>query len=302
MKKNLLKRFGILAGLFFTLQPVAPAWAVSAFSQIEAENFSSQTGIQTEASTEAGQNVGWIENGDYVHFTAINFAAGANSFTARVASAGPGGTIEIRTGSPTGTLRGSCNVPSTAGWQNWTSVNCPIASITGTQALYLRFIGIGSGLFNLNWFRFSAPRTSSDVVGKITVGYQGWFNAQGDGSPFGCWFHWSNNCNAPTPAINTNRNVKFELYPDTREYSKLYQSNLANLANGTPARLFSSYDQSTVNKHFEWMQTYNIDTAALQRFGANISSAPDGYRDNRDSVATKVNRRRDACAKILCDV
>lgn len=271
--------------------PTPPA--ISAFTQIEAENFTSQSGIQTETSTEAGQNVGWIENGDYLHFAAINFANGTNSFTARVASASPGGTIEIRTGSATGTLRGSCNVPSTSGWQNWTSITCPISTVTGTQSLYLRFVGNGSGLFNINWFRFSAPQTSSDVVGKITVGYQGWFNAQGDGSPFGCWFHWSNNCNAPTP----NTNVKFELYPDTREYSKLYQSNLANLANGTPARLFSSYDQSTVNKHFEWMQTYNIDTAALQRFGATVSSAADGYRDNRDSVATKVKIAAEAHAR-----
>ena len=263
----------------------AATQAISAFSQIEAENFTTQVGIQTEAGSE-GRNVGWIDTGDYLHFSAVDFGSGAASFTARVASAGVGGTIEIRTGSLTGTVLGSCAVPVTGGWQTWTTINCNVSGLSGVRALYLRFVGGAGALFNLNWFRFNTTpqNTGGDVVGKISAGYQGWFNAQGDGSPFGCWFHWTNNCNAPTP----NTNVKFEVYPDTREYSRLYQSNLANLANGTPARLFSSYDQVTVNKHFEWMQAYNIHTAALQRFGATVSSAPDGYRDNRDSVAVKV--------------
>lgn len=269
--------------------------SISAFNQIEAESFNSQAGVQAEASSEGGQNIGWIENGDYIAFNAVNFNNGAASFTARVASAGIGGAIEIRTGNANGALAGTCPVPVTGGWQTWTTVNCNVNGLSGVQALYLKFTGGAGALFNLNWFKFNTTpqNNGGDVVGKITVGYQGWFNAQGDGSPFGCWFHWSNNCNAPTP----NTNVKFELYPDTREYSRLYQSNLANLANGTPARLFSSYDQSTVNKHFEWMQTYNIDTAAVQRFGANVSSAPDGYRDNRDLVAVKVKNAAETYAR-----
>lgn len=260
---------------------------VSAFTQIEAENFTTQVGIQTEISTEAGSNVGWIDTGDYLSFQAVDFGSGAKAMSARVASGGAGGVIEIRSGSANGSLLGSCTVIATGGWQVWSTVTCPIANITGVQTLYLRFTGTGTGgLFNLNWFKFSTVplTTGDDVVGKIIVGYQGWFNAIGDGSPFGCWFHWSNNCNAPTP----NTNVKFELYPDTREYSKLYQSNLAALANGAPARLFSSYDQETVNKHFEWMQTYGIDGAALQRFGADESDAVSGYKSNRDIVAVKV--------------
>ncbi|MDN5285200.1 MAG: hypothetical protein JWR38_1474, partial [Mucilaginibacter sp.] len=32
-----------------------------------------------------------------------------------------------------------------------------------------------------------------DVVGKVTVGYQGWFAAIGDGSPINIWWHWAPN-------------------------------------------------------------------------------------------------------------
>src|SRR5690606_36120678 len=37
------------------------------------------------------------------------------------------------------------------------------------------------------------PETSpaGDVVGKLVVGYQGWFGAAGDGSPFNSWRHWA---------------------------------------------------------------------------------------------------------------
>ncbi len=68
-----------------------------------------------------------------------------------------------------------------------------------------------------------------------------------------------------------------------REYSKTYQTAYANLNNGQPATLFSSYDQQTVNTHFLWMQQNGCDTAALQRFNPNGSEGP-----TRDAMATKV--------------
>lgn len=259
---------------------------LSAFNQIEAEAFSSQSGTQTEASSEGGQNVGFIDNGDYISFNGVDFGAGATSLQARVASNASGGNIEVRLDSLNGTLAGTCAVPGTGGWQNWVNTSCSVNNATGVHNLFLKFTGGAGNLFNLNWFKFgnAPPVTGGDVVGKLFAGYQGWFNAVGDGSPNGGWIHWSKNSSAPT----ANSNVNFELYPDIREYSKLYATNLANFGNGTQAKLFSSYDQETVNKHFEWMQTYNIDGAALQRFGAEESDVPNNWKTNRDSVAVKV--------------
>src|SRR6202161_3300288 len=79
----------------------------------------------------------------------------------------------------------------------------------------------------------SAP---GDVVGKITVGYQGWFACIGDGAPIDAWWHWSNNeAQAPSPSNNA-----IKAWPDMTVYAKGYQTGYANLGNGQPATLFSS--------------------------------------------------------------
>ncbi len=31
---------------------------------------------------------------------------------------------------------------------------------------------------------------TGDIVGKLVVGYQGWFACAGDGSPSNAWVHW----------------------------------------------------------------------------------------------------------------
>jgi hypothetical protein len=124
-----------------------------------------------------------------------------------------------------------------------------------------------------------AASPPGDVVGKITVGYQGWFACIGDGAPIDGWWHWSQNWSQPPSPSNNN----LKAWPDMREYGKWYQTAYANLNNGDAANLFSSYDQSTVNTHFRWMQQNGCDTAALQRFNPNTSEGP-----TRDAMAAKV--------------
>ena len=121
---------------------------------------------------------------------------------------------------------------------------------------------------------------ATGVKGRLFVGYQGWFFATGDGSVRNMWTHWSKS-GMPTPG-----NVNFEVFPDIREYTKLYATGLSDFPNGTQARLFSSYNPETVNKHFEWMRDYGIAGAALQRFGAD--SKDTAWKEGRDKVAVNV--------------
>ncbi|HEY4463609.1 MAG TPA: discoidin domain-containing protein [Streptosporangiaceae bacterium] len=128
----------------------------------------------------------------------------------------------------------------------------------------------------------SAP---GDVVGKITVGYQGWFACSGDGAPINGWWHWSQNWSQPPSPSNN----AIKAWPDMRPYSTGYQTAYASLGNGQPATLFSSYDQQTVNTHFQWMQQNGCDTAALQRFNPNGSEGP-----TRNAMAAKVRSAAEA--------
>jgi hypothetical protein len=142
----------------------------------------------------------------------------------------------------------------------------------------------------------AAASAVGDVVGKIAVGYQGWFACIGDGAPIGGWWHWSQNWSvAPSPGNNA-----IKAWPDMREYAATYQSAYANLNNGQSATLFSSYDQSTVNTHFLWMAQNGCDTAALQRFNPNSSEGP-----TRDAMAAKVRTAAEAYGRkfyIMYDV
>ncbi|MGQ4481644.1 discoidin domain-containing protein [Streptomyces sp. SAS_276] len=125
----------------------------------------------------------------------------------------------------------------------------------------------------------SAASGPGDVVGKITVGYQGWFACIGDGAPINGWWHWTQNWGQPPSPTNTG----IKCWPDMRDYTNTYQTSYAALGNGRPATLFSSYDQQTVDTHFLWMQQNSIDTAALQRFDPTGGEGP-----TRDAMATKV--------------
>ena len=127
----------------------------------------------------------------------------------------------------------------------------------------------------------SAASPPGDVVGKVTVGYQGWFACGGDGAPINGWWHWSNNWGQPPSPTNN----AIASWADVRDYSATYQTAYSNLGNGQPARLFSSYDQQTVNTHFQWMQQNGCDTAALQRFNPTGGEGP-----TRDAMAAKVRQ------------
>jgi hypothetical protein len=141
-----------------------------------------------------------------------------------------------------------------------------------------------------------AASPPGDVVGRITAGYQGWFACPGDGAPIGGWWHWSRDrFQPPSPA-----NTTIVSWPDLRDLERGYPTAYPNLGNGQPARLFSSYDQQTVDTHFRWMRTYGVDTAALQRFNPFGDEGP-----TRDAMAQKVRTAAEATGRkfyIMYDV
>ena len=126
----------------------------NAFSKIEAENYSSMVGVQVEPCNEGGQQLGAIENNDYIVFNDVDFGSGPISLDVRVASGSVSGTIEIRLDGITGPIIGSCQITNTGDFQTWMTKNCAIIGATGMHNLYLKFTGGDGNLFNLNWIKF----------------------------------------------------------------------------------------------------------------------------------------------------
>ncbi|MFI3316087.1 MAG: glycoside hydrolase family 71/99-like protein [Rikenellaceae bacterium] len=100
--------------------------------------------------------------------------------------------------------------------------------------------------------------------GLVMAGYQGWFNAEGDGGDRG-WNHYRKG-NKFEPGACT-----IDAWPDVSEYEVTYKTKFKN-ADGSPAYTFSSYDKSTVDLHFSWMKEYGLDGVFMQRFVQTIKS------------------------------
>ena len=134
----------------------------------------------------------------------------------------------------------------------------------------------------------SQAQVDNKLTGKVICGYQAWFNCYGDGSSVERWAHWSSGRYRSNDGFPAPGHLSIEVYPDISEYepTSLFQTGFSNFPDGTPAKLFSSFKQDVINKHFEWMQEYGIDGVALQRF---LGETRDGvFKRNRDSIAVKV--------------
>ncbi|MES2673978.1 MAG: cellulase family glycosylhydrolase [Pseudomonadota bacterium] len=130
---------------------------------LQAENYSTMTGVQTEATTDVGggRNVGWTDANDSLSYsgTGINIpATGSYKITYRVASLNGGGSFTLR--EVGGSNYDNVSVPSTGGWQTWVDVSRTITLSAGVHKFGLL---INTGGFNINWFKIEAAGNSSST-------------------------------------------------------------------------------------------------------------------------------------------
>ncbi len=134
--------------------------------KIEAESYSTMSGIQTEATTDTGGglNVGWIDAGDWLDYSVNIQSAGTYTVEYRVAGNTTTGRIELQSG---GTTLATTEVPDTGGWQNWQTVSATVQLEAGQQTL--RVFASGAG-FNLNWLQFTPGSTSDNQAPTAPAG------------------------------------------------------------------------------------------------------------------------------------
>lgn len=137
---------------------------------------------------------------------------------------------------------------------------------------------------------YSGAITYDSYKGLLMAGYQGWFNAPGDGSGRG-WYHYSGR-NGFRPG-----SCSVDLWPDVSEYQKLYRTDFV-YDDGTPAYLYSPRDYSTVDTHFRWMKEYGIDGVFMQRFVGEISN-PSGLK-NFNAVLSNAMKAANKYDRAIC--
>jgi uncharacterized repeat protein (TIGR02059 family) len=118
--------------------------------KIEAEDFYTMSGIQTEwtSDTGGGKNVGYIDSGDWMEYAVMVQEPGTYKLTARVAAAYSAGEMDILVPGEANEKVSTLTIPKTGGWQTWVNVNTSVYLKSGRQWLKLFF---RKGGYNLNW-------------------------------------------------------------------------------------------------------------------------------------------------------
>ncbi|MFY0713599.1 carbohydrate-binding protein [Seonamhaeicola sp. NFXS20] len=241
----------------------------------EAECYDEMLGVTTEPNTERTESVTNIENGDWIKFEAVDLGSGVTNFSARAACNTSGGSIEVRIGSPTGTLVGTISVVNTGGDQNWDNFSTTTSVLSGVKDLYLVFKGATSSLFNLNWFKLE-PMPASVVL-----------NAETSNKKVNLTWSLQN----IVPAIqNIYRNAHF---------SETGKSLIAENVVGT------SYTDTSVNNgetYYYWIEAVNSSATIVQsNFVEATPSIPNLALASRGCIATQSSTGWDGFPELAID-
>ncbi|MBK1809690.1 discoidin domain-containing protein [Clostridium sp. YIM B02505] len=117
--------------------------------KIQAESYTAMSDIGTEACNDidGGQNVGWIDTGDWMDYTINIPSTGSYNLNYRVNGWNTGAQIQLKLGN---TILATTGVNTN---NTWTTINSsPVTLTAGTQTL--RVYASGGG-FNLNWFELT---------------------------------------------------------------------------------------------------------------------------------------------------
>jgi hypothetical protein len=125
--------------------------------KIEAEEYADMEGIQTEPTSDigGGLNCGWFDAGDWMDYRVDASCQSLYDVELRVAlnDQFPGGRGRFAIGPH---MLSTFSVPTTGGWQKWTTIHDTVQIGSGEQLLRLAVV---RGQWNLNWMRFSILTT-----------------------------------------------------------------------------------------------------------------------------------------------
>lgn len=150
----------------FIRQPINNTIAIiSAIpGRMEAEDFYGMSGIQLENTTDTGggENVGFLDPGDYMDYFVDVASAGTYRVEYRTAAESEIGAVKLQLidGSGNATDLHSANFAATGGWQTWTTTSYEATLPAGRQQLRIL---ITQPLFNINYLDFTFLTSTRDL-------------------------------------------------------------------------------------------------------------------------------------------
>ncbi len=105
---------------------------------------------------EGGYNVGWTDAGEWLDYNVNVASAGTYDLKLRVARSNSGtSTVKVLFGGVDKT--GNVSVPSTGGWQTYTTVTKSVSLSAGQQVMRISIVGGG---YNINYVDIVATSTT----------------------------------------------------------------------------------------------------------------------------------------------
>lgn len=134
-------------------------------TKIEAEDYDFQSGIQTETTTDngGGENIGFLDVGDFADYRVYVPEAGLYQVSFRTAAESQIGEVRLDFINEFNGIVASqtTSFPSTGGWQNWDTTLDKVEIPTG---YYTMRMTITKPLFNMNWIDFTfLTQTENEV-------------------------------------------------------------------------------------------------------------------------------------------
>lgn len=154
--------------------------------KIEAEDYIFQSGVQLENTTDVGggQNIGYLDPGDYLDYNVQVAYNGTYQIDYRTASQ-QNGALDFQILDSAGNVASTVHSPTfaaTGGWQSWTTNSF---NIQLPEGFYQIRLSITQSPFNVNWMDFTLLSNTREVESDSPIKMfpnpsQGWLRLEGE--------------------------------------------------------------------------------------------------------------------------
>lgn len=104
------------------------------------------------------------KSGAWMRISSADFGSGAKEFKINSGGNASSASVEIRVGSETGTLVGTCTIEKTNSWTSLKTSTCGLTGLSGVKDVYLKFVGTDSNAV-FDWWRFVPTSTAVHRLG-----------------------------------------------------------------------------------------------------------------------------------------